>query len=59
MFSFFYITTTYLAWNGPTNGQNETEMGGARDVTRLEPPGMFFCITFNCFFKTTNPFFTD
>ena len=29
MFSFLYITTTYLAWNEPMNGQNEMEMGGA------------------------------
>ena len=29
MFSFLYITTTYLAWNEPMNGQNKTEMGGA------------------------------
>ena len=28
------------------NGQNKTEMGGARDITRLEPLVCFFCITF-------------
>ena len=53
MFSFLYITTTYLAWNVPMNGQNKTEMGGARDIMRLEPLVCFFCITF------LKPIFTD
>ena len=38
MFSFLYITTnTYLAWNEPMNGQNEMEIGRARDIMCLEP----------------------
>ena len=43
---FLYITTTYLAWNEPMNGQNKTEMGGAQDVMGLEPLVCYFCITF-------------
>ena len=43
MFSFLYITTnTYVAWNEPTNGQNETEMGRARDIMCPEPLVCFF-----------------
>ena len=51
MFSFFYITTTYLAWNEPMNGQNKTEMGRAQDVMRLEPLVCFFVSLLIVFLK--------
>ena len=42
------------------NGQNETEMGRARDAMHLEPLVCFFVSLLIVFFlKTTNLFFTD
>ena len=51
MFSFFNITTTYLAWNEPMNGQNKTEIGGAQDVMHLEPLVCFFVSLLIVFLK--------
>ena len=51
MFSFLYITTTYLAWNEPMNGQNEMEMGRAQDITCLKPLVCFFVSLLIVFLK--------
>ena len=60
MFSFLYITTYYIfsmEWAYEWPEQDGNGWGSRHNTSQA--PGMFFCITFNCFFKTTNPFFTD